>query len=288
MTRKIHYLFLIFFFWQIFPATGDAGAQFIQSPYFEKAKSGEPLVVALTKNTPPFCLVDKNGVPHGFDVEIALGLGELLGTEIQFVYPDFQDIFGLIEDGSIDLAIANITITMERAMRVSFSHSYLDITQGALLDRRYIPRQIVEGVVGDVPIHSYSDLEKIPGLIVGTWGNTTSAALTEAFKLDLEHHTFDDILDAREALFSGEINALVADSPIIEFISNYYSADRKRFKTLTKPTTKERLAIAMRMGDPAFVGFLNEYVDELRADGTLDRWANQYVDNTSWAEEVLR
>ena len=288
MTRKMLVLLLLVLVWQAIPTSGSPRAQFIQSPYFKKAQSGEPLVVALTKNTPPFCLRDKDGEPHGIDVELALHLGELLNTEIQFVFPEFKDIFALIENGSIDLAIANITITIERSMQVSFSHSYMDITQGALLDRRYIPRQIVEGVVQDVPIHNYSDLEKIPGLIVGTWGNTTSAELTRDFQLDLEHRTFDNILDARDALHRGEINALVADSPIIEFMSNYFSNDRKRFKTLTKPTTKERLAIAMHMGDPSFVEFLNEFVDELRANGTLELWFKQYIDDTSWAGEVLR
>jgi len=272
----------------LLPLGGTAQAQFLRSPYFEKARSDEPLVVALTNNTPPFCMVDKHGQPHGIDVELAHRLGELLGTEIRFVYPEFKDIFGLIETGKIDLAIANIAITMERASKVAFSHSYMDITQGALLDRRYIPRQIVEGVVQDVSILSYADLGKIPGLIVGTWGNTTSAELTRVFKLDLEHRNFDDILEARAALHRGEINAMVADSPIIEFISNYFSNDRKRFKTLTKPTTRERLAIAMRMGDPSFVEFLNEFVDELRADGTLDQLKKQYIDDTSWAGEVLK
>ncbi len=286
--RRIPAFFLISIFSLLVFFVPPANAQFLQSPYFAKAKSEQPLIVALTTNTPPFCLRDKNGQPHGIDVELALRLGEILHTKIDFVYPEFEDIFELIEEGSIDLAIANITITMERSMQVSFTHSYMDITQGAMLDRRFIPRQIIEGVVRDVPIHNYSDLEKIPGLIVGTWGNTTSEALTRDFHLNLEHLAFDNILEAREALFRGEINALVADSPIIEFMSNYFKGDRKRFKTLTQPTTKERLAIAMRMGDPSFVEFLNEVVDELRADGTLDSWAEKYIEDTSWAGEVLR
>lgn len=289
MRRNITVLFVILLMVQIISGMSKARAQFIKSPYFEKARSSEPLVVALSKNTPPFCLLDQNGVPHGFDVELARHLGKTLNTEIKFVYPEFKDIFSLIEDGSIDLAIANITITMDRAMQVSFSHSYMDITQGALLDRRFIPRQIVEGVVKDVPIHNYVELEKIPGLIIGTWGDTTSAELTRGFQFDLKHVAFDNILEARKALQQGEINAMVADSPIIEFISNYYSGDRKRFKTLTEPTTnKERLAIAMRMGDPSFVEFLNEYVDELKANGTLDSWEEKYIEDTSWAGEVLR
>jgi len=288
MLRNTILLFLVLLCLQVIPVVHQAQAQFITSPYFEKARSDEPLVIALTGDTPPFCLLDKQGQPHGFDVALATKLGQLLGTEIRFVYPEFKDIFGLIQNGTIDMAIANITITIERSMQVSFSHSYMDITQGAMLDRRYIPRQIVEGVVKDVPIHSYADLEKIPGLIVGTWGNTTSAEFTKEFKLDLEHHSFANILEARQALHNGEINALVADSPIIQFISNYYSNDRKRFKTLTKPTTRERLAIAVRMGDPAFVEFLNEFVDELKAAGTLDQWEKQYINDTSWAREVLR
>ncbi len=288
MTRRFHLILLLFLFLLLLPVPGKTEAQFIQSPYFAKAKSDEPLVIALTNNTPPFCLRDENGLPQGIDVELAHRLGEILNTDIVFVYPEFQEIFGLIEEGSVDLAIANIVITIERSMRVSFSHSYMDITQGALLDRRFIPREIVEGEVRDVSIKTYADLAKIPGLVVGTWGNTSSESLTKSFSLNLEHHSFDSILDARQALLRGEINALLADSPIIEFMSNYFEDDRKRFKTLIEPTTEERLAIAVRMGDPTFVDFLNEVVDELRADGTVQRWADQFIEETAWAREVLR
>lgn len=288
MSRRIITNLLLSILFQLLILPGVAKAQFLKSPYFEKIKSGEPLVVALTQNTPPFCLRDENGEPDGIDVELARLLGKTLNVEIQFVYPEFKDIFGLIEEGAVDLAIANIAITVERAQHVTFSHGYMDITQGAILDRRFIPRQIVEGEVMDVPIHSYADLAKIPGLVVGTWGNTTSAELDKSFHLDLEQIAYPNILAAREALREGEINALAADSPIIEFIANYYRGSSKRFKTLTKPTAMARLAIAIRMGDPAFAEFLNEFVDESRANGTMDRLIENYIEDTSWARKVLR
>ncbi len=288
MSSRIQALFLFCLLSSAIFFHDLAQAQFLTSPYFEKIHNGKPLVVALANNTPPFCLLDEEGKPNGLDVELAQILGKTLGAELQFVYPEFKEIFSLVENGTVDLAIANITITMDRAQHVGFSHSYLDITQGALLDRRFIPRQIIEGVVKDVSIRSFADLEKIPGLKIGTWGNTTSAQQARAVHPEMEHRSYPDILAARQALRRGEINAIAADSPIIQFIANYYRSDRKRFKTLTRPTTKERLAIAMRMGDPSFAEFLNEFVDELRANGTMDRLVKKYIDDTSWAGEVLR
>ncbi len=284
--RKLLFAFALLGLWILLPDIADA--QFLKSPYFEKIKRGEPLVIALHKESPPFCLLDNQGIPHGIDVEIANRLAYVLNAEIIFVFPEFKDILDRIEDGSIDLAIANMTITVERATRVAFSHSYLDISQGALLDRRYIPRKIVEGKVIDVSIKSFDDLRKIPGLVYGTWSNSTSADNVQSRHPSVNHIIFSDITATREALHKGEINIMIADSPIIEFISNHFSQDRKRFKALTRTKNIERLAIAMHMGDPSFAEFLNEFVDELRVDGHMKKWLNQYLDDTSWAAEVMK
>ena len=280
----------MFIMWVVLlgPGVRWAQGQFLTSPYFEKVKRGEPLVVALHQDSPPFCLVDSQGVPRGIDVEIARRLADVLQAELTFVYPEFKDIIGLVADGSVDLAISNLTITVPRAAKVAFSHSYLVISQGALLDRRYIPREIVEGVVRDVKIESFADLEKIPGLVYGTWGFSTSADSFAELAPGTRRHIYPDISSCREALHAGLINIMVADSPIITFIANHFSADRKRFKVLTRDSRPERLAIALHMGDPSFTEFLNEFVDELKADGSLDLWLRQYLDDTSWAPEVLR
>lgn len=268
--------------------TGSADAQFLKSPYFEKIKRGEPLVIALHKNTPPFCLVDKDGIPHGIDVEIAQRLGKTLGAEIEFVYPEFKDIISGIENRTFDLAIANFTITVDRAAKVAFSHGYMEISQGVLLDRRFIPREIIEGVVKDVKIRSFSDLKKIPGLVVGTWGHTTTEERLTTFHPDIDLRIYPDIMATRQALRDGEINAMVTDSPLIQFISNHFSEDRKRFKAIIKSKNKDRLAIVLHLGDPSFQGFLDEFVDELIANGTMDKLMESYLADTSWAGEVMR
>ncbi len=270
------------------PCLHTAEAQFLKSPYFEKVHRGEPLIIALHQDTPPFCLIDESGVPQGIDVEIARRLGEVLEVEVELVYPEFKDIISGIENGTFDLAIANLTITVDRATKVSFSHSYLDISQGVLLDRRFIPREIVEGVVRDVSIRSFSDIKQIPGLVLGTWGHTTTEAYLNTHLSENELRLYPNIMATRQALLDGEINAMVADSPLIQFLSNYFSGDRKRFKALTRHSTEERLAIAIHMGDPSFLDFLDEFIDELKADGTMDKLIEQYLNDTTWAGEVLR
>jgi ABC-type amino acid transport substrate-binding protein len=288
MVRKHLPLMLVAFLLLFLPNIKTAEAQFLQSPYFEKVKRGEPLIVALHKDTPPFCLVDENGIPHGIDVEIALLLGEALGADIEFVYPEFKNVITGVHEGDYDLAIANLTITTERSTKVAFSHSYMNIAQGVLLDRRFIPRTIVEGEVKDVPIKSFADIKTIPGLVLGTWGHTTTAERLSKNHPDLELRIFPNIVATRQALKDGEINAMVSDSPLIQFISNYFPGDRKRFKALTQSSAQERLAIAIHMGDPTFLDFLDGFVDELKANGTMDNLIEQYLKDTSWAGEVLR
>jgi len=59
-----------------------------------------------------------------------------------------------------------------------------------------------------------------------------------------------------------------------------------RFVALTKPVTKERLAVACRPGDPDFLRWLNVAIDELDDAGLLAAWEERYFDHVDWRKEV--
>ncbi len=79
---------------------------------------------ALVFNTierPPFAYLE-NGQPTGFSIDLMRAVAEELGREIQFRWSDsFPQMLGAVEAGTVDGAVANISITSAREKVMDFS-----------------------------------------------------------------------------------------------------------------------------------------------------------------------
>ncbi|CUH51399.1 amino acid ABC transporter substrate-binding protein, PAAT family (TC 3.A.1.3.-) [Shimia marina] len=84
------------------------------------AQSGETLVFA-TVDRPPFAILEESG-PAGFSIDLMRAIGDDLGMNIRFVAQDsFADMLEVVQSGTVDGAIANISITASRETIMDFS-----------------------------------------------------------------------------------------------------------------------------------------------------------------------
>lgn len=75
---------------------------------------------------PPFAMNQPDG-PAGFSVELMSALAQDLGRPVEFVFVDsFSEMLELVERGTVDGAIANISITADREERMDFSLPIFD------------------------------------------------------------------------------------------------------------------------------------------------------------------
>ncbi len=74
-----------------------------------------------TIDRPPFSF-EADGAATGFSIELMQMVAESLGREVSFTFVDtFPDMLGAVEAGTVDGAIANISITSERERAMDFS-----------------------------------------------------------------------------------------------------------------------------------------------------------------------
>src|SRR5690606_37444452 len=76
----------------------------------------------------PFFFVDERGELVGSDIELANGIARQLGLrEVEFdrSAPKYEGIIDRVAAGQVDMAIAKISITLNRAQRVLYSDPYL-------------------------------------------------------------------------------------------------------------------------------------------------------------------
>ena len=85
----------------------------------------------------PYCHVNARGELVGFDVEMAHALAQELGVAVEFAPVPRDRIVEVLEAGRVDVVMAGVLLTTQRASRVEFSPPYLDETLAfVVLDRR--------------------------------------------------------------------------------------------------------------------------------------------------------
>jgi len=109
------------------------------SPYVEAdielPKEGKVLRIGTSATREPFCFVDKNQKVTGHDGELALRIAAGLNRPVEFFDMKFSALIPALQSGKVDLIIAGMTATEERAKSVNFTQSYFQNSQVIIVKR---------------------------------------------------------------------------------------------------------------------------------------------------------
>lgn len=171
-------------------------------------QSGEKLVVGCDTSFVPFeYLNQETGEYEGFDIDLWNEIMKDLGMEYDLQPMDFNGLIPALQSGSIDAAIAAMTISEERREKVDFSIPYYDAGLLVLVN------------ADEEEIKSVDDLV---GKRVATKTGTTSYDYTIAIEGVGEVIPFPNIDSAYMELVNKGADAVLFDSPNIL----YYAATK--------------------------------------------------------------
>lgn len=107
------------------------------APELERIVARGQLIVATAGfDLPPFVTAAGDGAPTGDDIELAKGMAAALGVAIAFApAASTAALLDGLARGAADLAVAGLSVTLDRARRVRFSRPYLVLRQALLLNR---------------------------------------------------------------------------------------------------------------------------------------------------------
>ncbi len=123
-----------------------------------QAQSGRILIVG-TKEVPPFAMKNSEGTWTGVSIDLWRQIAAKLSLPFELQERDLQGLLDGIADGSLDIAVAALSITAEREAICDFSHPYyvtgLGIAVGTKHKRPWLvvleklfSRHYLKGVVG--------------------------------------------------------------------------------------------------------------------------------------------
>lgn len=255
-------------------AAPSAGAQdnalWQKSTLHQIIKRGE-LRVGLEPGYAPFEMEGKDGELMGFDLDIARKMAKAMGVKLKIVRLDWNGILPGLLTNQFDIIISGMTITSERNLWINFSDAYLAVGQTALVRSGYKAR-----------VKSYKDLNMKKYLVATKQGTTAQDAIKQKLP-NARVQLFDTEAAAVEALRKGEVDAFVYDLP---FNALVYQRKPQGLVFLDKPFTYERLGWGVRKGDPDFLNWLNHFLDQIKADGTLDASQKKWFKSTDWHTKV--
>lgn len=212
-------------------------------------KAGVVRVATFDAN-PPFGSVDaKTHDIVGYDVDFAKALAKSLGVKLQLVATNPANRIPLLQSGKVDLIVADITITPERAQVVDFSTPYFVTGQQFL-----------------VPAASPDKLDDYGHARIGAVkGTTGEQALHQRFP-SARVLSYDDIPLALTALRNGNVQAITQDSTILAGLLAE-APDKAKFKILPDLLSKEEIGVGVKKGEASLLKAVNGELVKLEQSG---------------------
>jgi len=160
----------------------------------------------------------------------------------------------------VDLLVASLAITPERARQVKFS-------------RPYAAASIVLYGRKDARIKEAADLK---GMRVGVArASTQDIALTAAAPQGTEIRRFDDDASAMQALMSGQVDAIGCSTTVAAQIAKRAPANTYEEKFLLR---QQFMGVALRPDQDEMAKTVNEFIATNKANGKLGKLYRKWLD----------
>ena len=201
---------------------------------------------------PPYGLLNDKQEPDGYDIEVARLIGTYMGVKVNLVSLTPQNRIPFLLTNKVDLLVATLGITPERAKQVIFS----------------IPYSAIENVVFARKDRTIAVLDDLRSLRVGVpRGSVQDVLLSKRFGNAIKVSRFDDEPSTYQALLVGQVDAVaVTGLTGGEFFAKNPDATIEPKLTLLQQPN----GIAMRASQWDLHQWLNTFVYFTKNNGELD------------------
>lgn len=225
----------------------------------DKIKKAGVLVVGTSGDYPPYEFHKQvNGKDEivGFDMEIAKQIAKDLGVKLEVKDITFNGLLEALNTKKVDMVIAGMNPTAERAKAVDFSKIYYKAVQTVLIRTEDKDK--------------YKALTDLKGMKVGVQMGSVQEQLANDQMKGSTIKSLGKITDLVLELKNKKIDALVVEKPVAD---SYAAKNPDLFVTDMKFANAEDMgsAIAVRKNSPALVKIVNSTIDKLIKNKTIDK-----------------
>ena len=189
----------------------------------EQIKEAGEIVIGIFSDKAPFGYIDADGKPAGYDVVYGDRIAADLGVTAKYVPVDAAARTEVLASNKVDITLANVTVTPERAEKVDFANPYFKVS------------------------------------LIVTKG-TTAEAYFEANHPEVKLQKYDQYSDAYQALEDGRGDAFSTDNTEVIAWAIAHPGFSVGIKSLGETSY---IAAAVKKGNAPLLDWLNNQLTEL-------------------------
>ena len=218
----------------------------------------------------PWFANNKPSNGQGYESAVVYAIAQVLGiakSNVKWVTEPFNASY-TPGAKSFDFDINEISYTADRARVVTFSKSYYDVQQSIVVLKtnaivtKHNPHQLKSYLYGDQ---------------IGTTG---LAYINNFIKPTKPARVYSSLAEAANALQSGQIDALVIDTPSGQYMASSQIMNSKKKLTAIQvgqfPSVGEHYGLLFHKNNP-LVGCINAAITALRTNGTLTSLSKKWL-----------
>jgi polar amino acid transport system substrate-binding protein len=224
----------------------------------QQIKDKGTINIGMLVDFPPFGLINNQGQPDGYDADVARLLAEDLGVEPNLVAVTGPNRIPYLLTGQVDILVASLGITPERAKQVDFSDPYAGI-------------EIFVFGRNDVEVKGPEDLSGQS--IAVARASTQDTAITEIAPADANIQRFDDDATAVQALLSGQVPLMGASNVVVAQVQ----AAQPDTYDVKFSLRQQSQGIATRPGADELMAYINDFIARKKESGELNALHEKWI-----------
>ncbi len=215
-------------------------------------KNDDALIVGTEAGFAPYEYMEGDKVV-GIDMDIAQAIADSMGKKLVIKNMEFDGALVAVQNGTIDLVAAGVSVNEERKEMMDFSIDYVDSTEVVVVNKE------------NATVASVEDLaDKIIGVQQGNIADFYVEANIEAKEIK----RYTKFAQAAEDLKNGKIDCIVMDKyPAEELVAA--NAD---LVILDGALFEDKYAIAVKKGNAELLDEIDTVIQKLKDDGKIEEF----------------
>lgn len=230
-----------------------------------RIRAAGKIIVGTSSGYPPFEFMTDDFQLDGFDIALIREIGRRLGVAVDIKDFAFEGLIAALRVRQIDVSIAAMAATPERAEKVDFSAPYYQGMDGILARE-------------DSNLSIVTTAEDMAGYKIGVQRGTLYETWVQETLIGTGKITPSDLLAyARVEQAVRDLKDRRVDMVVMDYMPAQDYVKQGGVKLVGQGLHKHEYVIAIRKGAGSLQAELNRLITQLRQEGFIDQLARQYL-----------
>ncbi len=203
----------------------------------------------------PFMYLDEEGVPTGFEVDIANAFGEYIGREVEIVNTDFAMLIPALDTGDVDIIISDMSAKPDRMEKADFSEPYRYGRTLVLVNKEFASENNINSEMSE------EDFFAIPDITFAGLSGTIASSVPREHGVEVNE--FTEIATALMEVTTGKADALVGANTVW----GDHAANKETTIVYDGISEVSGSSFAVKKGDTELLDKANAFIESMYEEG---------------------